>query len=145
MTMRAHLKFIVLLLLPQIIGMQGSVSDDEESMFDGSGSGSGSGCFEVTAVPGLCDCTVLYDCLETSSRSQCESTLGDCFTRFDGTGGCDGETNSTNISNKPPNGETKSTNTLNKPPNNLHDSAIVSQTSWFVVAVSALAALVGLL
>lgn len=27
----------------------------------------------------------------------------------------------------------------------LHDSAIVSQTSWFVVAVSALAALVGLL
>lgn len=31
----------------------GSVSDDEESMFDGSGSGSG--CFEVTAVPGLCD------------------------------------------------------------------------------------------
>ncbi|XP_052715563.1 uncharacterized protein LOC128188507 isoform X2 [Crassostrea angulata] len=131
MTMRAHLKFIVLLLLPQIIGMQGSVSDDEESMFDGSGSGSGSGCFEVTAVPGLCDCTVLYDCLETSSRSQCESTLGDCFTRFDGTGGCDGETNSTNISNKPP--------------NDLHDSAIVSQTSWFVVAVSALAALVGLL
>lgn len=33
----------------------GLVSDDEESMFDGSGSGSGSGCFEVTAVPGLCD------------------------------------------------------------------------------------------
>lgn len=33
----------------------GLVSDDEESMFDGSGSGSGSGCFEVTPVPGLCD------------------------------------------------------------------------------------------
>nr|XP_034299110.1 uncharacterized protein LOC105341631 isoform X2 [Crassostrea gigas] len=72
--------------------------DDEEYIFDGSGSGSS--CFDITTVSGLCDCAVLHDCLETCPRSQCEYILGDCITRLEETGKCDGQNNTTNIVNR---------------------------------------------